>query len=87
MLNATKDYDADLGLYYLRSRYYDSNTGRFISPDAPENLGADQTLVSYNLYAYCSNNPVMYTDPTGESWLGAIVGAALQVELVPLFQP
>ena len=26
-------YDSDLGLYYLRSRYYDPNTGRFISPD------------------------------------------------------
>ena len=26
-------YDCDLGLYYLNSRYYDSNTGRFISAD------------------------------------------------------
>ena len=72
-------YDADLSLYYLQTRYYDSFSGRFISPDAPENLGSDQNLISYNLYAYCSNNPVMYTDPTGESWLGAIIGAALNV--------
>ena len=74
-------YDADLGLYYLQSRYYDSNTGRFISPDAPENLGADQTLVSYNLYAYCSNNPVMYTDPTGESLFDGFVGAVVDLTI------
>ena len=31
-----------------------------------EYLGANGDIYSYNLYAYCSNNPVMYTDPSGE---------------------
>ena len=58
-------YDADLGLYYLNSRYYDSNTCRFINADGVSYLGANEDLVSYNLYAYCSNNPIAYTDPSG----------------------
>ena len=58
-------YDEDLGLYYLNSRYYDARTGRFISPDDSSYLGANGDLTSYNLYAYCSNNPVMGYDPYG----------------------
>ncbi len=54
-----------LGLYYLGSRYYDANIGRFISPDDIGYLGANGDLNAYNLYAYCSNNPVMYSDPSG----------------------
>jgi len=68
-------YDKDLDLYYLNSRYYDGRTGRFISPDAPSYLGANGDLNSYNLYAYCSNNPVMYTDKSGclAEWLGDLL--------------
>ena len=58
-------YDPDLKMYYLQSRYYDPAICRFISPDDTSYLGANGDLVSYNLYAYCSNNPVNYTDPTG----------------------
>jgi len=58
-------YDTDLGMYYLQSRYYDPNTCRFISPDDVIYLGANGNLASYNLYAYCSNNPVMGYDPSG----------------------
>ena len=65
-------YDVDLGLYYLQSRYYDANTGRFISPDDVSYLGANGDLNSYNLYAYCSNNPVMYADPSGHSILALL---------------
>jgi len=69
-------YDEDLGLYYLQSRYYDSNTGRFISPDSLDYLGADGDLTSYNLYDYCGNNPVMYSDPSGHVIISAIVAGA-----------
>ena len=62
-------YDNDLGLYYLNSRYYDHNTGRFISADAQLNCS---TLIGYNLYAYCDNNPIIYYDPTGRSILGIV---------------
>ncbi|MBE6635509.1 MAG: RHS repeat-associated core domain-containing protein [Ruminococcaceae bacterium] len=66
-------YDKDLDLYYLNARYYDGRTGRFISPDAPSYLGANGDLNSYNLYAYCSNNPVMYADPEGNVIISSIV--------------
>ena len=36
-------------------------------------------LTDKNLYAYCDNNPVMHTDPSGESWLGAIIGASVNL--------
>ena len=58
-------YDTETGFYYLESRYYDPATGRFINPDSHVNANGD--LIGYNMYAYCSNNPVIYVDPTGES--------------------
>lgn len=56
-------YDKESGLYYLRSRYYDSKTGRFINADDLELLSfnTDDT----NMYAYCCCNPVMLHDPYG----------------------
>ena len=56
-------YDTDLGMYYLQSRYYDSNTCRFINADGYVSTG--QGLTGYNMFAYCGNNPVMYTDAFG----------------------
>ena len=67
-------YDVELDLYYLGSRYYDPYVGRFISPDAVYYLGANGDLVGYNLYSYCSNNPVMYVDPSGHAILSVFVG-------------
>ena len=57
-------FDTDLGLYYLMSRYYDPQTGRFINADSLEYLDPD-TIGGLNLYAYCLNNPIMYADPSG----------------------
>lgn len=51
----------DNGLYYMRARYYDPEVGRFISEDP---LGFDGGDV--NLYVYGGNNPVLYSDPSGE---------------------
>ena len=50
-------YDTETGLYYLVSRYYDPETGRFISPDVVAEEG--------NLYAYCVNDPVNRADDSG----------------------
>lgn len=58
-------YDTDLGMYYLQSRYYDPHTCRFINADDILYLGASGDLISLNLYAYCSNNPVIGYDPYG----------------------
>jgi len=60
-------YDTDIYLYYLQSRYYDPVTCRFINCD--NYLNANGDIIGFNLFAYCSNNPVMNTDPTGKSVL------------------
>ena len=56
-------YDSDFGFYYLNNRYYDPKTGRFINSDSVLNGGVG--LTSYNLFAYCSNNPIKFSDPSG----------------------
>ena len=73
-------YDADLDMYYLQSRYYDPNTCRFINADGYVSTG--QGLTGYNMFAYCSNNPIMHIDPSGESWIAlGIVGAVVNVAI------
>ena len=57
-------YDTHTGLYYLQSRYYNPDWGRFISPDCYVSTG--QGLLGNNMYLYCNNNPIMGIDPTGE---------------------
>lgn len=75
-------FDDELGLYYLQSRYYDPEIGRFISADSIEYADPEH-VNGLNLYAYCGNNPVMYTDPNGTAkwwqWFLFGVGAALVV--------
>lgn len=53
-------YDYDTELYYIQGRWYNPEMGRFINADNVSNLGSTGTALSYNLYAYCENNPVMY---------------------------
>ena len=67
-------YDAETGFYYVSSRYYDPEIGRFISADSAIS-GTGESIQGYNLYAYCFNNPVNMEDPTGNwpKWVGAIV--------------
>jgi len=62
-----KYYDVETGLYYMQSRFYDPQTGRFISPDDPRMLFAlaDIPAGGANLFVYALNNPVMFIDPTG----------------------
>ena len=56
-------YDAETGLYYLQSRYYDPAVGRFINADGLVSTG--QGFTGNNMFAYCGNNPVNRVDPTG----------------------
>ena len=70
-------YDTETGLYYVSSRYYDPEIGRFINADAVDLLGANGDFASLNLFAYCGNNPVSRTDSNGHFWnvvIGATVG-------------
>ncbi len=79
-------YDTETDLYYLMARYYDPETGRFLSQDDMSFL-APEHLTGLNLFAYCNNNPVMCVDPTGNSpwsdfWnntAGKILGTVLVV--------
>lgn len=80
-------FDSETGFYYLQSRYYNPTWGRFISADESSYLGVGNAILSYNLFAYCANNPIMYVDPTGTfSWgkLAAIaaVTAVIAVSVV-----
>ena len=65
-------------MYYLQSRYYDPAICRFINADSIGYLGADRTPLSYNLFAYCMNNPVNRCDVNGNwsmpNWLKVMVG-------------
>ena len=66
-------YDVETGLYYLKTRYYDPETGRFITIDDVSYLAPD-TINGLNLYAYCGNNPVMNVDPEGTFVISLITG-------------
>ena len=60
-------FDDETGFYYLQSRYYDPSLCRFISSDQYElTKSLSKIPGQLNLYAYCNNNPIMYTDEDGE---------------------
>ena len=56
-------YDEETGFYYLQSRYYDPEIGRFINADIFVSTGTG--LNGFNMFAYCGNNPVVNIDITG----------------------
>jgi len=64
-------YDQETSLYYLQSRYYNPELGRFINADKYTSTG--QNILGSNMFVYCNNNPVMYTDPTGEFAISTLV--------------
>ena len=71
-------YDSESGTIYLRARYYNPSTGRFISRDSY--AGSVSDPLSLDLYTYCHNNPVIGTDPSGHALrllIGAAVGALI----------
>jgi len=76
-------YDKETELYYLNSRYYDPETGRFLNADDPTMLFETAGITGgTNLYAYCLNNPVMYTDSTGKGVITGLLIAGLICGLI-----
>jgi len=74
-------YDTESEWYYLQSRYYDPEVGRFISADSVEYLGASGTIIGFNLYSYCENTPVTLNDANGKRLLPHLVAIGIQVEV------
>ena len=59
-------YDWETGLYYLQSRYYNPEIGRFINADGV--LAGVGSIQGNNVFAYCDNNPIMRVDHGGQFW-------------------
>ena len=59
-------YDEETGFYYLQSRCYNPEVGRFISSDVL--LSTGQGVLGHNAYAYCGNNPASRIDTEGDLW-------------------
>ena len=55
-----REYDGESGLYFYRARYFDAQTGRFLSEDPIRFRAGDQ-----NLYRYVGNTPLNFRDPRG----------------------
>ena len=68
-------WDEEIGLYYLASRYYDPEVGRFINADDLSVLSEEKReITDKNLYAYCDNNPIIRKDNEGDMWQLALAG-------------
>ncbi len=69
-------YDNETDLYYLQSRYYNAQVGRFLNSDSISDSGAG--VLGFNTFIYCANNPVNASDPSGHFVLSAIlIGVAV----------
>lgn len=76
-------YDSETGFYYLQTRYYDPTICRFINADDYEIVGLLSISCPLNMYTYCNNNPIMYTDPYG--YIALSIGATALAGLIALF--
>jgi len=56
-------YDSETGLYYLQSRYYNPQWGRFLNADGF--VSTSKSVLSKNMFVYCGNNPVNFHDDGG----------------------
>ena len=61
--HCSQSQDTETTLYYLQSRYYDPELGRFINADSYASTG--QGILGNNMFAYCNNNPTLWVDPSG----------------------
>ncbi|MDY2678039.1 MAG: RHS repeat-associated core domain-containing protein [Oscillospiraceae bacterium] len=63
-------FDTETGLYYLLSRYYDPAVGRFINADGYVSTGTG--ILGFNVFAYCNNSPIIFSDDTGTRRVGIL---------------
>jgi RHS repeat-associated protein len=82
-LFAGEHFDRELGNYYLRQRYYDSSSGRFVSRDEYE--GNVLEPITLNKYLYANASPTNYIDPSGnfsiseQVTISVIIGILAQI--------
>jgi RHS repeat-associated protein len=82
-----EQYDPDLGLYYLRARYYNPATGRFMSRDPldaqprnPDGTPIDPRRL--HKYLYAGADPVNLEDPSGEGFIQGLKRGAIEYLLI-----
>ena len=85
-----EQYDSDLGLYYLRARYYNPATGRFLSRDPLNGNAFDPKTL--HKYLYAGGDPVNATDPTGKgivetvwNWAKSVAATVVEASWVKHF--
>ena len=78
-------YDTETGLYYLQSRYYSPDWGRFINADATGGKVGD--LLSSNVFSYCKNNPVNMSDPSGHWGFWSVLAVVAVIIVAIAFLP
>ncbi len=82
------NYDFTTGLYYLQSRYYNPEWGRFLNCDDTNILLATQGEThNANLFAYCNNNPVNRVDYEGKNAEEIAVSAASMLIILSILEP
>ncbi|CAN0457038.1 unnamed protein product, partial [Discosporangium mesarthrocarpum] len=69
-----EQYDSDLGMYFLRARYLNPETGRFHTMDTYE--GRNGEPLTLHKYLYAHGNPVMGLDPSGNATLFGVTLAS-----------
>ncbi len=89
-LYRSEQYDADLGLYYLRARYLNPDSGRFWSQDTYEGSGSDP--MSLHKYLYAHGSPSRYRDPSGhfsitEIAVTLVVASTVTMIAYPVVRP
>ncbi len=62
------DTESDTNLYYLQSRYYDAEVGRFINADDVNTIFIEENeIYKDNYYIYCNSNPISLIDKNGHA--------------------
>ena len=79
-------YDNETGYYYLQSRYYDPELGRFISAEDFSYINSN-TPLNVNAYAYCANNPLIYSDPKGTAYISEVGQAVAEITIRYVYEP
>jgi RHS repeat-associated protein len=77
--------DAATGLYYVRARYYDSQTGRFVTRDPI--IGKRSYPETYHPYTFVNSSPMIYVDPSGSFLMELTISAAVATTLAAIAIP